>query len=419
MSMYAESWALVQREIDAMALPSSVGAFLCQPKQMLAVSVLLQRDAGHWESYPAWRVRHNDWLGPGKGGVRFALDASVEEVQSLALWMTLKCALLGLPFGGAKGAVAVDVRSLSLAEQERLTRAYVQAIYPVIGPDVDIPAPDLHTDARVMAWMADEYRQLSRQWTPASVTGKPMVLGGSAGREQATARGAFAIMQQLRTHGLLPEQPRVAIQGVGNAGANLAQLLTASGAIVVAVSDSSGAVYHPDGLNVAHVLRLVSQGRKEGQRLQEAVCPICNDVQAISNAELLALEVDVLIPAARERQITADNADQVRAACVLEVANGPVSPEADVMLAQRQVLVVPDILVNAGGVVVSYLEWVQNRRGEQWSADTVVEELKGRMASAFDRVLALRHEQSIGLRQAAYRIALKRLSEAAQALALV
>jgi len=381
---------------------------------VLKVSIPVRMDDGTLRTYPGYRVRYDDSRGPTKGGIRFHPQVNVDEVQSLAFWMTCKCAALDLPFGGAKGGITVDPKELSLAELERLSRGYIAAIADFIGPDVDIPAPDVYTNQMVMGWMASEYATIARRRVPDVITGKPLALGGSLGRDTATADGAFhvisTLLPKLREAGELAESddgeaPSVAVQGFGNAGARLAELFAESGYRVVAVSDSKTAIHSDDGLDVGALRKAKDEsGELPGDQGDE-----------IDPEELLALEVDILAPSALENAITSDNAGHIRAGVVLEVANGPTAPEADDVLADAGVTVIPDILANAGGVTVSYFEWAQNRGGVRWTADDVAERLKERMVTESEAIWDLAQDRGVTLRVAAYAHALQRISEAVDA----
>jgi glutamate dehydrogenase (NADP+) len=380
---------------------------LSRAKSSLEVSVPLRRDDGRLETFSGYRVRFDDTRGPAKGGIRFHPDVDAQEVTTLAFYMTFKTALMDLPFGGGKGGVAVDPKQLSAAERERLSRGYIAAIADVIGPDVDIPAPDVATNEMVMGWMAHEYATISRGHQPAAITGKPIALGGIPGRSTATADGAFHVMQELRPRVLADTaEPTVAIQGFGNAGAQLATLLADGGYRVVAVSDSSAAVYAEDGLDVVALRR----HKTETGSLEDAPPGEWLDPQ-----DLLTLDVDALCPAALEGAIHRDNADKVRARVVFEVANGPVTGEADRILDDAGVEVVPDILVNAGGATVSWFEWIQNRQGDRWTAQQVATRLEERMLTETRAVADLSEERGLPLRTAAYVHALERLTEAVDA----
>jgi glutamate dehydrogenase (NADP+) len=368
------------------------------PKSSLKVSIPVRMDDGSLRTFRGYRVRYDDSCGPTKGGIRFHPNVDADEVQSLAFWMTFKTAALGLPFGGGKGGVTVDPKELSTLELERLSRGYIDQIADFIGPEIDIPAPDVATNELVMGWMMDQYGTIVRRIEPAVITGKPISMGGSAGRATATSDGAFDVIATLRDDLGLEDGATVAIQGFGNAGAQLATLLADDGFKVVAVSDSRGGVHDPDGLDVAAVRERKASDGQVGED--------------ISGEELLALEVDLLIPAALEDAITKHNADDVRARVVVEVANGPVTGEADEILAGRDVTVVPDILANAGGVTVSYYEWAQNRSGLRWEADDVREKLRARMVKETEAIAELAKDDDLDLRTAAYAHALARLDEA-------
>lgn len=388
---------------------------LSTAKSSLIVSCPVRMDDGSLKTFNGYRVRYDDTRGPTKGGIRFHPGVDLDEVQSLAFWMTFKCAVLDLPFGGGKGGVTVNPKELSPAEVERLSRSYIRAIADFIGPDRDIPAPDVYTNPRIMGWMADEYSEITRSIQPAVITGKPLSMGGSAGRESATARGAFHTIQTvMEREGRKPANTRVAIQGFGNAGAILAELLFDAGYRVVAVSDSTGGIYDEKGLHVPSV-----RAHKESKRELRAVYGEGSVAQEsghrhISNAELLELDVDILAPSALENVITRENAPRIRASDIFEVANGPVTSAADKILAQRGKRVFPDILVNAGGVTVSYFEWVQNREGWYWTEDLVNERLCQRMVAETRNVLATAEEKGIPLRTAAYVLALRRIEKASQ-----
>ncbi len=376
------------------------------PRSVLKVSIPVRMDDGSLRTFAGYRVRYDSTLGPTKGGIRFHPNVNVDEVQSLAFWMTFKCAAMDLPFGGAKGGVTVNTKELSLAELERLSRGYIDQIADFIGPDVDVPAPDMYTNAMVMGWMLDQYSTIHRAFTPAVVTGKPIPLGGSYGRETATADGAFHVLSTLRPKlGLDTDAPTVAIQGFGNAGAQLATLLSEDGYKVVAVADSTRAVHAADGLDVEAVRRAKKESGEVPADAGDELAP----------EELVELDVDILVPAALENVITEDNADRVHASVVLEVANGPTTIEADSVLADAGVVVIPDILANAGGVTVSYFEWAQNRGGVRWSVESVRGQLRERMVRETENNWKLATEHDVSLRTAAYAQGLKRISAAVDA----
>ena len=379
------------------------------PKETLSARLMIRMDDGSRRSFLAWRCRYDDTRGPTKGGIRFHPDASMDEVQTLAFWMTCKCAVTNLPFGGGKGAVRVDPHKLSKAELERLSRAYVHAFAHMIGPDRDIPAPDVYTNAMIMGWMADEYSSLVGAPCPAVITGKPITLGGSLGRDDATSLGGYYVLNVLASDlGIIGKQ-RVAIQGFGNAGWHIARLLHADGHKIVAISDSHGAIANPDGLDPAKVLEAKNRGG--------SVTAYAKDGQAktINPETLIATDCDILVPAALENTITSRNAGSVRARMILELANGPATPSGDKILRDKKIIVLPDILANAGGVTVSYFEWVQNRQGYYWSLDEVQSKLRLIMEREATEIWRISQDKGIDVRTAAYVVALERLAKAIEA----
>jgi glutamate dehydrogenase/leucine dehydrogenase len=380
-------------------------AMIKVPERIHIVSVPLAHDDGHVELYTGYRVEHNSVRGPYKGGIRYHPEVTLDEVKALSAWMTIKNAVVNIPLGGGKGGITVDPRQLSVGELERLTRAYIDRIYRDIGPRVDIPAPDVNTTPLMMDWIADEYSKLIGAPSPAVVTGKSIDHGGSQGRDTATAMGGFfVLLAALHTAGEPLAGKRVAIQGFGNAGANAAILLQEAGAVVVAVSDSTTALVAEDGLPIRDLVHF----KAEGGRFTHYDA----GTGQIPLAELLIHDVDILVPAALEGQITEENAHQIKARYVLELANGPTTPEADAILTQRGILVLPDILANAGGVVVSYFEWLQNLNGEQWQRDDVNHRLSETMRRAYADVAARAAMLNLALRPAAYCIALERVAAA-------
>jgi glutamate dehydrogenase (NADP+) len=386
------------------------------PKASLTVSIPVRMDDGSLKVFQGYRVRYDDTRGPGKGGVRYHPNVNLDEVQSLAFWMTFKCAALSLPFGGAKGGITVNPKALSRLELERLSRGYIDAIADFIGPDVDILAPDVYTNAMVMGWMMDQYSIIQRRSSPGVVTGKPIPMGGSLGRETATAMGAYFVIEaMLPKFDRRPHNTTVAVQGFGNAGAIIADLLHRAGYKVVAVSDSLGGIYDAQGLDIPAIRKAKDSTRK----LQAIYCEgsVCETVshQTLSNEELLTLDVDVLVPAALENQITEANAHQIKAPLIFEVANGPIASAADEILQQKGITVFPDILVNAGGVTVSYFEWVQNRNGLYWGLEEVNQKLQQRMVAETAEIWKRAQELAIPMRTAAYVHALSRLGDAISA----
>lgn len=400
--------AFQHADIDEEALEK-----LKHPKAILQVSIPVRMDDGSLRVFEGYRVRHDDTRGPGKGGIRFHPDVDLSEVKALAFWMTCKCAVVGIPYGGAKGGVIVNPKELSRLELERLSRGFIQQIADFIGPETDVPAPDVYTNAMIMGWMMDEYSQIRRQHTPAVITGKPIPLGGSLGRDDATGRGAYYCIKELESRrDWTPHDVRVAVQGFGNAGQHVARLLHGDGYRIVAVSDSRGGIHKADGFDIPSLIYM----KNESRRLQAVYCDgsVCEAVQCeqVTNEDLLELDVDILIPAALENQITAENAERIKAPIVVEVANGPTTSEADQMLTEKGTLIVPDILANAGGVTVSYFEWVQNKAGYYWPVEEVHSKLQTIISREFDTIYELMREKEIDMRTAAYAHALGRIGEA-------
>ncbi len=382
---------------------------LAYPLETRAVTIPLRHDDGRLQFVKAWRCRFNDLLGPTKGGIRFHPDVSQDEVIALAYWMTIKCAIAALPYGGAKGGAQIDPRRLSVAEKERLSRGWVRALASMLGSQRDIPAPDVYTDARVMAWMVDELHHLRGMHDRAAFTGKPIALGGSHGREDATGRGAFFVLERLRQHhGLAVGARRIAIQGFGNGAIAFARLACEAGYTLVAVSDSSGSILDANGL----ALKSVIEAKTKAGR----VTAYTGAETSADPAAPLFADADIIVPAALGDQIHLDNADRLRARILLEIANGPVDPAADTAIEQRGITCIPDVLANAGGVIVSYMEWVQNLQGETWSENKVHERLAARLVEQTDAIFARAQKHDIGLRTAAYVLALERLDAASRAL---
>lgn len=413
MTIFDDALANLDKASQHVELDPEAVDRLRYPHRVIEISLPIRKDDGSLEVFTGIRVQHDLSRGPGKGGIRFHPNVSREEVMALAFWMTFKCAVVDIPFGGAKGGVIVDPKSLSRLELERLSRAYINNFTDFIGPDTDIPAPDVYTNAMVMGWMMDEYSRVVRKRTPAVITGKPIALGGSLGRDDATGRGAYYCLKQIEAlRNWRPDQIRVAIQGFGNAGQHIAHLLHNDGYKIIAVSDSQGGIYNNDGFDIPSLIKIKNETRK----VQAVYCTgsVCEAISAkqISNEELLELDVDVLIPAALENQIIKDNAASIKAPVIVEVANGPISKDADEILLAAGKLVLPDILANAGGVAVSYFEWVQNRAGYYWTLDKVHEQLKQRMDAAFLAVHQLAEYKGIDMRTAAYAIGLQRITSA-------
>lgn len=401
---------------DRLGLGAQDFQMLSTPEAILERPLTITMDAGQERTFKGYRVQFNSARGPYKGGIRYHPSANLDEVKTLALLMAMKCAVVDIPMGGGKGGIEVNPKELSAAELERLSRAWVKAFYREIGPDRDIPAPDVYTTPQIMAWMVDEYSKLVGAPSPAAFTGKPIAAGGSEGRESATAVGGYYILSALAAkRDLNPSTTRVAVQGFGNVGYHTARVLHEHGYQVVALSDSRGGILLENGsVNPADVMRV----KRERGVLVGAICrgTVCDviDHKKISNEQLLELDVDVLVPAALENQITAENAGRVKAKAILEMANGAITPEADAILYQRGVPVAPDILSNAGGVAVSYFEWLQNRSGEHWSEQEVFDKLHRLMGTAFDAVWDTAAAQNVDLRSAAFLVATQRIIDAAR-----
>ncbi len=381
------------------------------PERELKVSVPVQMDDGTVQVFEGYRIQHSTSRGPAKGGIRFHPNVNNDEVKALAAWMTFKCAVVGIPYGGGKGGVICDPSKLSERELRAITRRFTASIAPLIGPDQDIPAPDVGTNAQVMGWMMDTYSMLKGHCVPGVVTGKPIDLGGALGRNEATGRGVMLTTKNiLAKMGIPMEGTDVVIQGMGNVGSISAKLLYKEGMKVIAVSDVSGGIYNPEGLNIPAILEYLSQSRRNLLSGYEEP-----GMTRIDNAQLLTLKTTVLVPAALENQINGDNAEQIQAKLIVEAANGPTTSEADAILERRGITVVPDILTNAGGVVVSYFEWVQNIQSVSWTEEHVNEELKKIMDKAFNAVWDITQEKQVTLRTGAYLIAVKRVVDAKKA----
>ncbi len=386
---------------------------LRHPRTSIEVSIPVRMDSGEIKVFTGYRVRHDDTRGPGKGGIRFHPNVDIAEVKALAFWMTCKCAVMSLPFGGAKGGIQVNPKDLSRLELERLSRRFIQRIADFIGPDVDVPAPDVYTNPMIMGWMMDEYSKITRRHTPAVITGKPIPLGGSLGRNEATGRGAYYCIKEHELHrGWDPKNTTVAIQGFGNAGQAVAKLLHDDGYKIVAISDSRGGIYRDEGFHVPSVIKAKNDTYQlQGYYCDNGLCEVF-ETDTLTNEELLELKVDILIPAALENVITVENADRIKAHTLVEVANGPVTTQASPILRRNDVYVIPDILANAGGVTVSYFEWVQNKAGFYWSEEEVNQRLHEKMRTEFHNVYDLSQIHDIDMRTAAYVLALKRIGEA-------
>jgi glutamate dehydrogenase (NAD(P)+) len=404
-SAYAVALAQFDSVAEQINLTPDLRAVMRTPRLEFTVNFPVQMDDGSVRVFTGHRVQHSTARGPAKGGIRYHQAVTLDEVKALAMWMTWKCAVVNLPYGGAKGGVAVEPKALSLTELENLTRRYASELQLIIGPGKDVPAPDMGTDGRVMAWIMDTYSMNVGYVVPGVVTGKPVAIGGTLGRVEATGRGVTYVAQEAaRYRGMSLPGARVAVQGFGNVGYNSARLLRDAGCSIVAVSDVSGGIYNKDGLDWEELER----AKLSGIPLRQ----VKGSYDHVTNAELIELPVEVLVPAALENQITAQNAARVRATMIVEGANGPTTPEADAILQDNGAYVVPDILANAGGVIVSYFEWVQDLQSFFWEEDEVNQRLRRIMARAFGEVAAIAEREHVSLRDAAYILALRRVEEA-------
>ena len=402
------AWQVAQHQFDLAAemlnLDPGLRRVLREPRRELTVHFPVHMDDGTVQVFTGYRVQHNLGRGPAKGGIRYHQDVSLDEVKALAMWMTWKCAVVGIPYGGGKGGVIVDPKKLSQKELEGLSRRYFTEISVLIGPERDIPAPDVNTTPQIMAWFMDTYSMHVGYTVPGVVTGKPISLGGSEGRNEATARGCvFTLVQAAKHLGIDLTKSTVAVQGFGNAGSIAAQLMANEGSTVIAVSDTGGAIWKQEGLEIPKVL---------AWKKEHGTVVGFPGSKTITNGELLELECDVLIPAAYENQITAANAGKIKTKIIAEAANGPTTPEADEILWKKGVFMIPDILANAGGVTVSYFEWVQDLNRDHWTESDVNAKLKVIMDKAFDEVLAQSHRNNVNMRTGAYLNAVQRVADA-------
>lgn len=414
---YERFTALLEDAMEHLKLTDGERAILRTPQHIHKKEVTMQREDGSSVRLPAFRVQYNNARGPYKGGIRFHPLADEEEVKALAALMAIKTAVVDIPFGGAKGGVQFNPKEFSKKELQEISRAYIRAFHEHLGSNIDCPAPDVNTNPDIMAWMRDEYESITHSYAPAMITGKPLSYGGSRGRDKATARGAFFILQELMNlDAKNPGDMRVVIQGFGNAGAHMAEFLHGAGYTIVGISDSQGGIYSEEGLDPVRIEKYKSRtGSVLGEYCEGSVCDIekmkMDNVRKVSNEELLELPCDVLIPAALDNVVTEKNADKIQARYIIEIANGPVAPEADVILEKRGVVVVPDVLANAGGVTVSYFEWSQGRSGEQWTDEVVDDRLRHLMLKAFHAVRREVSREHLSYRQASFTIGLKRIVE--------
>ncbi|AKP48249.1 MULTISPECIES: Glu/Leu/Phe/Val family dehydrogenase [Bacillus] len=405
LNLFTSTQSVIKEALVRLGYNEEMYELLKEPMRMLTVRIPVRMDDGTTKVFTGYRAQHNDATGPTKGGVRFHPDVTEDEVKALSMWMTIKSGIVNLPYGGGKGGIVCDPRQMSMGEIERLSRGYVRAISQLVGPTKDIPAPDVYTNSQIMAWMMDEYSRLREFDSPGFITGKPLVLGGSQGREKATAQGVtICIKEAAKKRGIDIKGAKVIIQGFGNAGSFLAKFLYDEGAKIVGISDAYGALYDPDGLDIDYLLdRRDSFG---------TVTTLFENT--ITNKELLELECDILVPAAVENQITSENAHNIKASIVVEAANGPTTMEATKILTNRGVLLVPDVLASAGGVTVSYFEWTQNNQGYYWTEEEVNERLKEKLVKAFNTVYDTAQSRNIDMRLAAYMIGVRRTAEAAK-----
>lgn len=407
MAFLENTQKLVEQAARMAKIPADVLACLQKPDHIWEFVVSVKMDDGAERKFPAWRVQHNNAIGPYKGGIRFHPDSNLDEVKALASLMTWKTALVGLPYGGAKGAVAVDVRALSARELEELSRGYARAAAPHIGPHIDIPAPDVGTNAQIIDWMADEYAKVMGRAEPAAFTGKSVEKGGSRGREVATGFGGYVILREFLKLGesvsnLETDSPSAAVQGFGNVGAAIARILSDHGFKIVAISDSKGALYDPDGIDIKKVWDVKERTGIIDRGVCYSLGPSMEPCKTFTNEELLELPVDILIPAALENQITASNADKIKARVILEMANGPTTAEAEDILAHHGIEVIPDILANSGGVVGSYFEWVQSLKQKYWTEENVLKKIDEKLTAAFAAVRQKKEEYGATWRMASY-----------------
>lgn len=405
LNLFTSTQVVIKEALDKLGYDEGMYDLLKEPIRMVEVRIPVRMDDGKVKVFTGFRGQHNDAVGPTKGGVRFHPAVTADEVRALSMWMTLKAGIVDLPYGGGKGGIVCDPREMSMGELERLSRGYVRALSQVMGPTKDIPAPDVFTNAQIMAWMMDEYSRIDEFNSPGFITGKPIVLGGSQGRDRATAEGVTIIINEAaKKRGIDMKGARVVIQGFGNAGSFLSKFLHDAGAKVIGISDAYGALHDPEGLDIDYLLdRRDSFG---------TVTTLFDNT--ISNAELLELDCDILVPAAIENQITEKNAHNIKATIVVEAANGPTTAEATKILTERGILLVPDVLASAGGVTVSYFEWVQNNMGYYWTEEEVREKMTTKMVDAFDNVYNVASTRNIDMRLAAYMIGIRKTAEASR-----
>ncbi|MHB1627603.1 MAG: Glu/Leu/Phe/Val family dehydrogenase [Bacilli bacterium] len=405
LNVLTSTQTIIREAVTKLGYGPEMYELLKEPIRVLTVRIPVRMDDGNVKVFTGYRAQHNDAVGPTKGGIRFHPDVTEDEVKALSIWMSVKCGIANLPYGGGKGGVICDPREMSFREQERLARGYVRAISQIVGPSKDIPAPDVMTNSQVMAWMMDEYSRIREFDSPNFITGKPIALGGSLGRDTSTARGvAICIREAAKVKGIPLEGSRVVVQGFGNAGSYLAKFMHDAGAKVIAISDAYGALHDEQGLDIDSLL--------ERRDSFGTVTKLFKNT--ISNKELLELDCDILVPAAIENQITLANANEIRAKIVVEAANGPTTMDATRVLTERDVLLVPDVLGNSGGVIVSYFEWVQNNQGYYWTETEVATRLEELMVRSFDMVYKTSQARKIDMRLSAYMVGVRRMAEAVE-----
>ncbi|WP_214833642.1 Glu/Leu/Phe/Val dehydrogenase [Exiguobacterium sp. E4787] len=396
---------VIHEALDKLGYPEEMYELLKEPLRMLTVRIPVRMDDGSTKIFTGYRAQHNDAVGPTKGGIRFHPSVTEVEVKALSVWMSLKAGIVDLPYGGGKGGIVCDPREMSFREIERLSRGYVRAISQIVGPTKDIPAPDVFTNSQIMAWMMDEYSRIDEFNSPGFITGKPLVLGGSHGRETATAKGvAIMIREAALRRGIELKGARVVVQGFGNAGSFLSKFMHDAGAKVIAVSDAYGAIHDENGLDIPYLL-----DRRDSFGTISTLFK-----NTISNKEMLELDCDILVPAAIENQITEDNADNIKASIVIEAANGPTTNEATRILTERGILLVPDVLASSGGVTVSYFEWVQNNQGYYWTEEEVEEKLEKVLVHSFNTVYNTSSARKVDMRLAAYMVGVRKMAEASR-----
>ncbi|MDB5085025.1 MAG: glutamate dehydrogenase [Bacilli bacterium] len=405
LNVLTQTQLVIKEALAKLGFGSEMYELLKEPLRVLTVRIPIRMDDGTVKVFTGYRAQHNDAVGPTKGGIRFHPEVTEDEVKALAIWMSLKCGIAGLPYGGGKGGIICEPREMSFRELERLSRGYVRAISQLVGPTKDIPAPDVYTNSQYMAWMMDEYSRIREYDSPGFITGKPLVLGGSLGRDSATARGVtIAIEEAAKAKGMALAGSRVVVQGFGNAGGYLAKFMHDKGALVVGISDAYGGLHDPNGLDIDYLLdRRDSFG---------TVSKLFKNT--ITNQDILTLDCDILVPAAIENQITSQNAAAIKAKIIVEAANGPTTLQATRMLTDRGVLLIPDIIANAGGVIVSYFEWVQNNQGLYWTEQEVDRRLQEIMEQSFASVYETAKLRKIDMRLAAYMVGVRRMAEACQ-----